>query len=302
MAFEQVYRLDDSGPRVMARLRKLGPRFPRSIAKWNVAPDGGLISIEQKSMVVGDETVKPVLPVSRLVVYTNEREGAAWWGQSILRPAYKDWVLKDRRLRTGAQAGERNGMGLPIYEAAVGEVDLGPGQKIAAAVRAGDDSGVATPNGAKLRLAGVEGQVPDMLPWVKYHDESIARAVLAHFLNLGQAAGTGSWALGTTLGDFFTGSLQAVAKHIANTATQHIVEDLVDLNFGPTEIAPKIVFDEIGSRTASVAAALQILVQAGVITPDADLEGYIRSGLGLPPADPSTAASPEPSTPPGGDS
>jgi hypothetical protein len=61
---------------------------------------------------------------------------------------------------------------------------------------------------------------------VRYFDEQIARAVLAHFLNLGTQ--TGSWALGSTFADFFVSSLQATAQQVADTATQHIVEDWVD--------------------------------------------------------------------------
>jgi hypothetical protein len=59
-------------------------------------------------------------------------------------------------------------------------------------------------------LVGVDGDLPDADTPIRYHDEQIARAVLAHFLNLGTQ--TGSWALGTTFADFFTLSLQSVAS------------------------------------------------------------------------------------------
>lgn len=42
----------------------------------------------------------------------------------------------------------------------------------------------------------MSGDLPDTDAPIKYHDEQIARAVLAHFLNLGTQ--TGSWALGST--------------------------------------------------------------------------------------------------------
>lgn len=282
--FEQVYRIDEETG--LARLRKLGPRMPETIAKWNVARDGGLVSVEQYAAAASTATI--TIPVSRLVVYVHEREGAEWWGQSLLRSAYKPWLLKDRMLRVGAQAVDRNGLGVPVYEGA--ETDNSPekldaGAEIAQAIRAGDNSGAALPNGAKLRLLGVEGQTVDGMPWVKYYDDQIARSVLAHFLNLGGSRGTGSWALGTTFADFFTQSLQAIGEHIADVANQHIIEDLVDINYGVTEPAPRLVFDEIGSKTASIAGAMKMLVDAGVITPDGNLEKYIRDGLGLPSAE-----------------
>lgn len=279
MAFEQVYRIDDATG--LARLRKLGVRMPRTIEKFNVARDGGLVSIEQWPLD-GTNTGGITIPVSRLVMYVNEQEAGNWAGQSLLRSAYKNWLLKDRLLRTHAQATDRNGMGIPAYTGADGETDLSAGEDIATSVRAGDNSGAALPYGAKLELIGVSGQIPDALPGVKYHDEQIARAVLAHFLNLGSQ--TGSWALGTTFADFFTQSLQAVAQDIADVTTQHVIEDLVDVNWGPDEQAPKVVFDEIGSQTAQLAVAIKMLVDAGVLTPDEGLEAHIRLGLGLPAA------------------
>lgn len=284
MFFEQVYRIDSG----RARLRKLAPRMPRTIERVEVAADGGLVSITQYSSKTGQ--IQRDIPVNRLVGYVHEREGGNWLGRSLLRPAYKHWLIKDRLLRVDAQTIERNGMGVPVYEGAEGETDLAPGLAMAKAWRGGDTAGAATPNGAKLRLAAPEGDLPQALPSIRYHDEQIGRAVLAHFLNLGTQ--TGSWALGTTFADFFTLSLQTLAQQIADVATQHVVEDLVDVNFGESEPAPRIVFDEIGSRQAATAAAIKMLTDAGILLPDRALEEAARQQFGLPPKDPRPTTTP----------
>ena len=285
MYFEQVYRIGEDGK---AHLRKLGPRMPRTIAEVKVNPDGGLVYIKQWPPPAGG-TQQPI-PVERLVAYVHDKEGGNWLGQSLLRPAYKHWLIKDRLLRVQAQTVERNGMGVPLYKAAEGEQDLTAGLTMSKSWRAGESSGSAIPYGAEMRLLGVEGTLPDADTPIRYHDEQIARAVLAHFLNLGTQ--TGSWALGTTFADFFTLSLQTLAQQIADVATQHIVEDLVDINFGPTEPAPRIVFDEIGSRQAATAASLKALRDAGLVIPDDQLEQAVRQQYGLPPADMSTRVAP----------
>lgn len=274
--FEQLYRIDEAT--LLAHLRKLGPRLPRSISKVNVARDGGLISIEQYTSFNANGPI--IIPVNRLVAYVLEREGGNWLGSSLLRPAYKNWLIKDRLLRVQAQTVDRNGMGIPVYTGAEGETDLTTGQAIASSVRAGDNSGAAIPYGAKLELTGVTGTLPDADKPIRYHDEQIARAVLAHFLNLGTM--TGSWALGSTFADFFTLSLQAVAEEVRDTATSHIIEDLVDINWGPDEPAPRLVFDEIGSRGDAIVQAISVMVGAGVLQPDEDLEQFVRTALGLP--------------------
>jgi hypothetical protein len=134
---------------------------------------------------------------------------------------------------------------------------------------------------------GVEGDLPDADKPIRYHDEQIARAVLAHFLNLGTE--TGSWALGTTFADFFTLSLQTLAQYIADVATGHIVEDLVDINFGEDEPAPRVIFDEIGSRQQASAPEIKALIDSGALVVDDDLEAALRQMYGLPPADKDTA-------------
>lgn len=278
MYFEQVYRWDSDTQKF--RIRKLGPRLPRTISQVNVARDGGLVSIEQwpagtlnTSGLVFPSASGPgaVLPVNRLVAYVLDREAGNWLGQSLLRPAYKNWLLKDRALRTWSTSIDRNGVGIPIYTGAENEPSLDAGEEIAAGARGGDNAGAAIPYGAKLDLLSVQGQLPDIDKFVRYQDEQIARAVLAHFLNLGTQ--TGSWALGSTFADFFTLSLQAVAEMIQTTASQHIVEDLVDINYGSTAPAPQVVFDEIGTRQSE----LDRVREATGLSSDADLVKLLRS-------------------------
>lgn len=283
--FEQVYRPEGD----KARLHKLAWRPPRTISKFNVARDGGLEAIEQHGVQTGDVRI----PVDRLVVYVNEREGGNWVGLSLLRNAYKNWLLKDRMLRAQALTVERNGLGVPVYTGAPvpdaaqiedhdawNKSEKEAGLKLATGFRAGDAAGASIPHGATLELKGVTGKLPDTDEPIRYHDEQIARAVLAHFLNLGTE--TGSWALGSTFANFFTDSLNAVADHIAAVTQQHVVEDLVDINWGPDEPAPRLVPSVIGEEQPATAEAVKALIECGALTPDEGLEAYLRTRYQLP--------------------
>lgn len=289
--FEQVYYLDAFG---RAHISKLAWRPPRTIKDIKVAADGGLVAIVQSGVASSKGAV--TIPVDRLVAYVNEREGANWLGRSLLRTAYKNWLLKDRLLRIQALSAERNGLGVPVYTGADApanatveerekwnKAEREGGLKIAKNFRAGESAGASLPSGAKMELLGVSGKTPDTDPMIRYHDEQIARAVLAHFLNLGTE--TGSWALGSTFANFFTDSLNAVAQQIADVAQQHIIEDLVDLNWGPDEPAPRIVPAKIGSEHPATAEAIKLLVDARVLEPDGTLEAHVRTLYGLPVAD-----------------
>jgi hypothetical protein len=287
--FEQVYKVEAG----RVHLRKLAWRPPRSIAKIEVAADGGLIAIEQRG--VGSAPIR--IPADRLVAYINDREGANWFGQSLLRTAYKNWLLKDRMLRAQALTVERNGLGVPVYEGAPVPDDAqgadrekweksekDGGLELAKGFRAGEAAGASIPNGAKLTLMGVTGDLPDTDKPIRYHDEQIARAVLAHFLNLGTE--TGSWALGSTFANFFTDSLNAVAEHIQAITQQHVIEDLVDANWGESERAPRLVFEPIGSEHPVTADAIRTLIDAKAIHADESLEAFMRTAYGLPVRDP----------------
>lgn len=297
--FEQVYRIDGG----RQYLRKLAWRPPRTISEWKVADDGGLVAVEQLG-TTGRKAVR--ISVDRLVVYTSEREGANWVGQSLLRTAYKNWLLKDRMLRAQALTIERNGLGIPVFtgaelpdgvEMTTAEVEAWhtaqrvEGLKLAKELRAGENAGASIPATSKLDLIGVTGKLPDTEGPVRYHDEQIARAVLAHFLNLGTE--TGSWALGSTFANFFTDSLNATSGHIAGVLQRHVVEDLVDANWGETEPAPQIVAATIGEEQPATAEAIKALVDCGAIRTDRSLEEYLRQRYRLPVKDAPTTTQPK---------
>jgi phage gp29-like protein len=289
--FEQVYEPDAIG---LLRLKKLAWRPPRTISQFLVAPDGGLEAITQHGLLNGARGAVKI-PINRLVVHVNEREGANWIGHSVLRSAWKMCLLKDRVLRVQTMSIERNGLGVPVYTGAQVpegadadqhanwvESEREAGLQIAQDFRAGDDSGASIPHSAKLELLALTGKLPDTDRPLKYFDEQIARAMLAHVLNLGGDDSTGSYALGDTFDSIFTNSLNGVVADFVDVTQQHVIEDLVDLNYGPDEPAPRLVVSRIGSDTPVTADAIRALVDCGALTPDEALEGHVRELMGLP--------------------
>lgn len=282
--FEQVYRYDEASGKFW--LHKLAPRPQHTIESFETARDGGLISVVQKEAHSG-QTAK--LPVKRLVVYTRNMLPGQWQGRSLLRSPYKNWLLKDELIRIQAVAIRRNGMGVPVGTSPEGatqeEVDaLGA---IAQRYRGGENSGVGLPPGSDLKLLGVQGNLPDIQRAIEYHDKSIALAGLAHFLNL---SGGGSYALASVQENTFVQSLQSFGESQRDTANSHVIEDLVDINFGPDVQSPRLVFDAIGSQQDATASALKLLVDAELLSPDVLTEQALRQRLNLPPLAPETTS------------
>ncbi|QKY78952.1 portal protein [Arthrobacter phage Jinkies] len=302
MPFEQVYEAGpptaeqgDLGVPTLLHLRKLAPRLPRTVSQIHVARDGGLAGISQPPL---DAKAKDdiFIPVDRLVYYCHKREGADWSGRSILRTIYGNWMISDKELRLSAQILERNGMGIPVvyYDPNIGNKQ--EAEALVQGLRAGATAGIALPTGYKVELLGVTGQTVDPLPHLKYHDEKIAESALAMFKTLGHDSGARS--LGDTFVDIFTQAVQSIADFFGRVATEHVIRDLVELNFGPDEPYPVLVPGDLSANKAITTTALKELIDAGIIKPDDKLEDFMRASTGLPVREPSTARANEPT--PGG--
>ncbi|MEV4179933.1 DUF935 family protein [Streptosporangium canum] len=285
MPFERRYEIRDN----RARLINLGERMPHTIGAIDIHRDGTLKAIRQ------DHAAGKPIPADRLVWYAHEREGANWTGRSILRASYGAWLLKHETWRVHATSIRRFGMGVPNVEAPPGATpaQVAEAQRLASAMRVGDQSGVGLPNGFRLAITGMTGSAPDAMAFISYLDQQMSRSALAGLLDLGQTP-NGSRALGESMLDLFLLSLQAIADEIADTATHGTSVNIVDLNWGDQEPAPRIVAADVGQRHEVNADALNALISSGAITPDAELEAYIRGAWRLPARSPDAPPAPEP--------
>ena len=271
MPFAQRYEIIDG----KARLAELAERMPTTITEIVTTDDGKLAGMLQ----FGEKT--PV-PAKDLVWYVHEREGSAWQGRSMLRSAYGPWLLKHEMWRVLATSNRRFGMGVPTVSApsgATGE-QLEQAKLLAAAVRVGDQSGVGLPDGFALQLQGITGSTPDTLAFIRYLDGQMAQMALASVLNL-DASPNGSRALGDTFVNLLLTSLNAIADELASTLTALAVQ-MVDYNWGEQENAPRIVIGDVGSRPEVTAESIVALMGAGAVTPDDELEAWVRERWTLP--------------------
>ncbi|WP_053207978.1 phage portal protein family protein [Jiangella muralis] len=313
MPFEKVFEYGRPHPGQTPRygndlvhLAKLAIRHPRTMEEIRVTRGGALAGVVQaplgddvglrdpavkyaRSSSIGDpgDATPTFIDAANLAYYSFEREGADWTGRSLLRQSYKNWLIKDALLRTGAQAVERTGMGLPVvyYTDKMGKDEA---LAIATQARAGATAGIAIPDGAgRVELLGVTGTTKDELPLVEYHDRAMSKSALAMFMNLGHD--NGARALGETFVDYFVMSLRYTCEWAGeittdgDDGTRGAIAEFVAINFGADEPYPSLVPDEISAESTPTAEALKLLKEAGLITPDATLEADVRRRYSLPP-------------------
>lgn len=281
-------------------IQKLAPRLQRTIEKWEMAPDGGLKHIEQRIWTDGGGSRVAQIPITQLLIFTRKKEGANWTGKSVLRTAYRDWFLKDHKLRFQAIQAERHATGIPTMELPPGKDDpknIDRAEKILMDVRTHERAFVVVPHGYKFSIVGMsEGRLLDLIPQLHYHDYQIAVSVLAAHLTL---VSGGSNALSTDHSSFFLLAEKAIADHVIDVHNRYLIPQWVRFNYGHVERLPKLRVGRIETRdleklwNALATAAGQML-----ITPDDSLEDAMRKAIGLPPRDPATARPREKAAPP----
>jgi hypothetical protein len=267
-------RYEVGGEPMRARLAELSERLPQTITDIETNDDGSLKGMKQNGS-------RKLMAAKDLLVYTHEREGGAWQGNSMIREAYGPWLLKNEMLRVLGQSNRRFGMGVPTVKAPPGgtPADVTAAAEIAAGFRAGDQAGLGLPDGFTFDLAGMTGSAPDTLGFIRYLEASIASSVLADVLKLPDT-GTGNRALGDTLIGLLQMSWRAVAREITGPATRMNVQ-IVDYNFGEDEPVPAVLCTDI-SRPEITSEAIGQLVTAGALTPDLGLENDMRLRYNLP--------------------
>jgi hypothetical protein len=272
------------GPDGKARLHQLAPRPPRTIMAISVAQDGGLEWILQHGYD------PPKIPVGRLLVFCWRKEGANWFGRSILRSCYGPWLAKDRLVRDDLTKHRRNATGMPILEmdADPTEAQKEAGMALVENYRSADKGGGLLPAGWHMNLQGVQGGTSTPLDSIIYHDGQMARKFAQMVMELGSTK-SGNRALGETFNALLNIAQEAIAKWYVGVVQQHLIERLVLWNDGPGAASPKLVFD---SHPDPKPEQIEAAVSAGTVMIDDNVENIVRQNLRLPRIDPALRREP----------
>jgi hypothetical protein len=228
------------------------------------------------------------IPIEKLIIFVNEKEGDNWEGVSILRTAYKHWYMKDSIYKIDAIAHERQGLGIPYVKIPSNATteDEANAEEIVKNIRANEQAYIKMSEGWEFGFIDMKaGTIRNPQATILHHDRQIVKNVLAQFLELGASGATGSYALSEDQSRLFLLSLQAVASHIAEVMNKYAIPRLIDLNF-QVEDYPKLEFSKIGQVDfEALTSAIQRMSMVGLITPDSKLESYLREVMDLPELD-----------------
>ena len=279
MVFEKVYDLKEFEGKTYVIWKKFAPRLPKTITSWQL-PDGstGIQQLRRDGKTAD-------IPIDKLCIFVNEKEGDNWWGTSMLRAAYSHWYHKVHIYNIDSMSIERQGLGVPFAKMPVNATDADEtrARKILQNMRANEKAYVLIPAGHEFGFLDMGGKsLRDPKNSIMHHDRQITKAVLAQFLELG-ATQSGSRAVSTDQSDLFLKSLEAIANSITDVFNKFAIPQLVDFNYDGVENYPKLEYTGISRvDVEALATAYKILTESKAIRQHADDEQHFRAMLELP--------------------
>lgn len=280
--FEKTYELTDHDGKARIGLAKLSSRKQISIYKWLTEDDKPGI----QQWVAGNN---PSIIREKLAIFTHDKEGDNYEGISLLRYVYKDWDMKDKLTLVNAMALEKHGMGVPVVTARENQsptaADETSAEETLSNMRANNKAYLKVPSTMTVEMLDMKGSTTkEVIPTLNYHDARIMKSILAGFLELGGASGSGSQSLSKDLTSLFMKSEEALANMVKAAITEDIIKQLCDLNYADmSEGYPQLNYGQIADDDVSqIATALNSLITAGAITPDAEIEDHLRESFRLP--------------------
>lgn len=277
----------ERGEVVLHELRALHPRSLLAGGKnWDYDPETGELRGVWQYGPDGERYREEYIPRAAMVHLVNEAEFGNPEGRSLLRAAYKHWLVKDDLYRYGAIGAERGAVGLPLIRYPVGTSEAKQRELLDLAQRiyVHESAGAVVPEGVEVENFSIKVDIESLMEQIRHHDSKIAQSVLAQFLTLGQEGNGGAYALSADQTDLFLLSLESVADYLAARINRDVIPEMVGYNLA-TDQYPHLAATISRRSAAALAGMIRPLVagqNAPVTWGEAD-EDWLREQLQLPP-------------------
>ena len=298
---EEVYRVGpDSTGKVRVWLSHYADREPSTHSRWLSRDDQHLDGVMQN--VVGGGKVPEPIPANKLLLLTLNRTGSNFEGVGMLRPVWWWWRTKQRVSNLMCVGLDRWAVPTPkvVVDRAVaeqigltdGDIDamIDDAEAQAQAFISAEQSYLVENSAVKFdTYAATPNLYADgPINIITKCDSQIAAAFLAQFADLGNTE-TGARSVGEihlsvfrraaiNLCDLVASQVSGVDRRGGGT-----IGRLIRWNYGAVDPSKLPRLTHTGLDTDDLAESLAMLpglVQAGLITPDDELERIIRAKLG----------------------
>lgn len=284
-------RLDSKYDDGLIGWQKLPIRAQESLYQWIFDDNDNLIAFEQMP-APRYQIIR--IPTDKLLMFRTESRKDNPEGRSILRNAYRAYYFKKRIEEIEGIGVERDLAGFPVLTAPEGVNVWEPANApllqlcndFVKNIRRDAMEGLTMPAGWELKLLSTGGSRQfDTTAIIQRYNVAIAQTVLADFLFLGHE-NVGSFALSSDKTELFAMAIGAYLDMIAEVFNRVAIPRLIEINrksFAKLQEYPKLIHGDIETRElSSLSEFLKTTVGLGLITPDDELENYLREQAELP--------------------
>lgn len=278
--------------------RKIVMRSQDSLWQWQFDEGGGVKAFIQRDPTTGRLLV---IPIEKGLLFRTTAARGNPEGRSILRNSYKSWYYKRRIEEFEAVGVERDLAGLPMAyvppewlssNATPGEkAALAGMQAIVRGVKRNETEGIILPmlldeSGKQLvdfrLLNGGGSRQFNTDQIIERYNSHIAMTVLADFITLGHES-VGSFALGASKIELFMAAVESWVRLIAEVFNSHAIPRLIQMNGYDTARCPTLSYGQVTAVDLNeLSGFLGTLTQNKLLTPDNNLEEYLRELAGIP--------------------
>lgn len=280
--FEMVFEPRYINGTLRIALVKMGFRKQRTI--WSWLQQDKTPGIQQTLM--DGHTVS--IPLAKLVHIAPEQEGDNYEGISILRTAYKHWKIKDKLYIIDAVGAENQALGIAdiVVPKGASEKDKKSMENWARSRRANEVAYIMRPEGWEVGIMDMKANsLKDIEPSINHHDRQIMKNVLAAFLEIGSRGSSGTRNVSEDQSRLFELACKEVAEHIIQAVQKTAVQTIVDLNFTDANMPTLAVGNISDENIPVVTEAINKLVTAGILHPNAADENFVRKLVKMPQRD-----------------
>lgn len=273
--------------RTYTSLRKLAVRPASTISGFQYDDNGGPVSCTQNALDSRGNAKEITIPIQKMIVFTNDKDGGDLLGNSMLRTAYEHYYYKYNLYKIDGIQKERHAIGFPIVELQPGysDDDQRYANMLGSNVRTNERAYAVTNTMVKLMFAELHGQLVDVMKSAIHHDDMIMKNILVQFLNVGinDASGGGGGRTGATSFDLFLKSMRFIGQYICDMMNLYLIPQMVAYNFN-TDQFPKLCVRNIGEvkDLQMWCAAIASLADKQIITMDDETEKFVRRIIQMP--------------------
>jgi hypothetical protein len=290
--YEAMVHLDEmvNGPQY-SRVVDLAPRLPRTFYRWIEDPTTGKLAFLQQFAPKHGQYGFWNIPAANLALHVRAREGNNYYGRSVLRTSYPHWWWKQQLYRIDMIGHDRFHVGIPRAKLTADyQAGTAPLDKLEATLkglRSHDRAYMVQPFGVEYDIYGARdsagGGTSGILQSIEHHNLMIARNILQSFAAQGEQR-HGSFGAAHVTSEAYFKALEGESQEIGSELKQAVVKRLCDLNFDMRgRKYPQIACSDITAVDFSqLAAALGVLAEKGIVTPDDDLEAWVRDLIDAP--------------------